>query len=337
LRATEVRAKLEPELMELEGVVGVSHLNDQERIVVYVESPEHAGAVPRSLAGVPVEVRVAGRIVALPWLRAEPPSSPSQLKRERVHPLSIHALAASRTDRWRPLIGGISIAHPRVTAGTLGVVTLDGKILSNTHVLAPHWEGAKVGDPVLQPGPYDGGEPDDAVGRLERFVELRDGVKVDAAVASAEALALPMAVLEAPPVVGWVEPAAGMPVSKSGRTCGVSSGRVVDVEATIRVAYPHGDVTLREQVVVEPAIGLPGDSGSLVTSGGAAVGLLFAGSDLVTVANRVDNVVEALGVNLGLRLPRWEPPNALGLVGGLAAPALCLGVVAAGESKRYVF
>ena len=45
MRATEVRAKLEPELMELEGVVGVSHLNDQERIVVYVESPEHLSLI----------------------------------------------------------------------------------------------------------------------------------------------------------------------------------------------------------------------------------------------------------------------------------------------------
>ncbi len=81
--------------------------------------------------------------------------------------------------RFRPVIpAGVSIGHFQITAGTLGAlvtdrVTGERLILSNNHVLA-NSNNAQIGDPILQPGPTDGGQnPADIVARLERFVRLR--------------------------------------------------------------------------------------------------------------------------------------------------------------------
>jgi hypothetical protein len=85
---------------------------------------------------------------------------------------------ASPRDRYRPTIPcGVSIGHYKITAGTLGAIVTDRQtgekfILSNNHVLA-NSNDALVGDPILQPGPVDGGQnPGDVVARLERFVKL---------------------------------------------------------------------------------------------------------------------------------------------------------------------
>ena len=62
-------------------------------------------------------------------------------------------------DAVRPLRPGLSVAHPSVTAGTLGGFVRTGgglAILSNNHVLAAS-DAAALGDAVLQPGPADGG------------------------------------------------------------------------------------------------------------------------------------------------------------------------------------
>lgn len=78
-------------------------------------------------------------------------------------------------ERHRPAPGGVSIGHRDVTAGTLGCVVRRGAerlILSNNHVLA-NTNAAEPGDPILQPGSYDGGRlPDDAIAVLERFVPI---------------------------------------------------------------------------------------------------------------------------------------------------------------------
>ena len=71
---------------------------------------------------------------------------------------------------------GISIAHEDVTAGTLGwYCEKDDRllVLSNNHVLANENKGDK-GDPILQPGPHDGGQkPEDVCGELFDFVPIR--------------------------------------------------------------------------------------------------------------------------------------------------------------------
>ena len=87
----------------------------------------------------------------------------------------------ARTDRYRPMVGGISIGHYKVTAGTLGGVVRDkvsGErcILSNNHVLA-NSNNAELGDPILQPGTADGGRTEgDTVANLIKFQPIRFNV-----------------------------------------------------------------------------------------------------------------------------------------------------------------
>ncbi len=79
------------------------------------------------------------------------------------------------TGRHRPAPGGVSIGHYEITAGTLGcLVTRNGEkyILSNNHVLA-NSNDANIGDPMLQPGPHDGGTPQsDQIAELTEFVPI---------------------------------------------------------------------------------------------------------------------------------------------------------------------
>jgi hypothetical protein len=88
----------------------------------------------------------------------------------------------SRTSRWRPAPGGVSLGHYKITAGTLGCIVRDAitgarLILSNNHVLA-NCNDAAPGDPILQPGAADGGqEGSDVIARLERFSPLQFNVE----------------------------------------------------------------------------------------------------------------------------------------------------------------
>jgi hypothetical protein len=88
----------------------------------------------------------------------------------------LRALQA-RTDRWRPAPGGVSLGHYKITAGTFGAIVRDKNsgdrlILSNNHVIA-NSNDAEPGDQILQPGPIDGGSPDnDTIAHLDRFCPI---------------------------------------------------------------------------------------------------------------------------------------------------------------------
>ena len=92
--------------------------------------------------------------------------------------------SSPRLVRRDPIQPGISVGHPRATAGTLGVIVTDRSdqrqlaVLSNWHVLAG--PKGRAGDPVIQPGPEDGGTAEAAFAKLERFILNEDG---DAAIA----------------------------------------------------------------------------------------------------------------------------------------------------------
>jgi len=82
--------------------------------------------------------------------------------------------ASDHKIKYRPAPGGVSIGHKDITCGTLGmVVKRNGvrQILSNNHVLA-HENKASIGDPVYQPGVYDGGTAEDEIARLSEFVPI---------------------------------------------------------------------------------------------------------------------------------------------------------------------
>jgi hypothetical protein len=105
------------------------------------------------------------------------PKQVDSVKVDVIEVGEIRALQAP-TERWRPAPGGVSIGHFKITAGTLGCTvrdraTGDRLILSNNHVLA-NSNDAVPGDPIFQPGPYDGGSgANDVFAHLERFCEIQ--------------------------------------------------------------------------------------------------------------------------------------------------------------------
>jgi hypothetical protein len=218
--------------------------------------------------------------------------------------------------RVRPLRPGLSVAHPSVTAGTLGgfVRTGDGRaILSNNHVLAAS-DTAILGDPVLQPGPVDAGLMGDRVATLTAFVHFRDDAPntVDAAVAvlddgvEADPGALPGGPLTgAVPDGPEIDPDEA--VEKVGRTSGHTSGRISAVEVDgVAVQYDSGLHRFDDQIEIEGdagAFSAGGDSGSVIwrSRDRAPLALLFAGSTQgghsgagVTFANPLSTVLRQL-------------------------------------------
>jgi hypothetical protein len=248
--------------------------------------------------GAEADVRVVGPVRAAPTARPLP--------------------AAARR-RVRPLVPGASVGHPDVTAGTLGafVTDADGRVLvlSNNHVLADT-DRAQVGDPVLSPGPADGGRPGvDRVATLTAFERLRPaGNLLDLAVATVDDPALvggntvPEGALS-----GVVEEVLdGVTVAKTGRTTGHTTGTVTAVELDgVSVDYGRGQVLSFDDCLEVEGDGRAfsdgGDSGSVVyaADGLAAVGLLFAGSTTggsggtgLTYCNSVALALRTAGVTL---------------------------------------
>lgn len=329
-------ALVRPRLLALPGVVGAG-LGERERggvptgeraLVVFVVSKRPpselppGARVPRRVGPLTTDVIPLGRprALALPG-----PRVPTD--------------AAVRRGRVRPAPPGVSVGHYRAGSGTLGAVVRDRRsgaplILSNNHVLANRSaEGgirAFPGDPVLQPGPADGGTLDDTLARLVRFVPLR--LERSSRPAPLRAAATPSgspwrtawrlataanrvdAAVAAPVDPGSVTPevlglhgppgppraaAPGDRVVKSGRTSGVTEGRVRAISATVRVEMGGGWSALFVDQIVTTPMAEPGDSGSLLLDReGRAVGLVAAGSDQGTIANPIGAVLAELGVEL---------------------------------------
>ena len=234
--------------------------------------------VPAALDGIPTDVVETGPIRAL----------------------------ASRTERQRPAPGGVSIAHRDVTAGTLGcLVQKNGElfILSNNHVLA-NSNTARVGDPILQPGPADGGAiPRDRIAVLHEFVPILfpeapsdcpfaggaalawNGVagllgsrtrlrpvrmQAEANLVDA-ALARPLEegdvspeLLEIGRIAGLGRGELGLAVQKSGRTTGLTRDRIEQTDVTVNVQYGPGLVARFTDQLLAGPMSQGGDSGSAV-------------------------------------------------------------------------
>ncbi|MBI4528832.1 MAG: trypsin-like peptidase domain-containing protein [Deltaproteobacteria bacterium] len=241
-------------------------------------------------------------------------------------PVSSQTLAK----RIRPAESGYSVGHFKITAGTIATCVYDilpggtvsppahgigvpprYYILSNNHVLA-NSNDAALGDPILQPGPFDGGtDPADRIARLSRFISITFNPPVplamhnnlvDAAVAAGEFHDLDREIYWIGYVRGWRRKAnvtVGTIVQKTGRTTNYTIGRITAINATIDVGYGGGKVARFKDQIVTTNISAGGDSGSLVTTvDNVAVGLLFAGSSTATIINQIENVRSLLRVEV---------------------------------------
>lgn len=103
-------------------------------------------------------------------------------------------------------------------------------------------------------------------------------------------------------VSGTGEPELGMRVQKFGRTTDYTVGMVTQVNATFEVSgYPGGNATFVNQVAITADSGpflQGGDSGSsLISEDNRMVGLCFAGSSVIGIANTWGNVASALNIS----------------------------------------
>jgi hypothetical protein len=293
-RVNRIRKETERTLLNLPGVAGVG--SPKGRLRVYVESLNPVEEeLPSTVQGVPVEVVEIGKLYALPLLY-------QVMSQQALLPLA--STDPRRTDRVRPVLPGVSIGHIDTSAGTLGssLRFLGYDLgLSNDHVLANsntlQNTKAEIGDPILQPGPYDGGTIEDRVGDLALYVPLdEEGPNlVDMACfkpSSPEILDDEILEIGVPTGVGKAE--LDSIVQKSGRTTGYTQANVLDVDATVKVEYGGFEASFENQIITD-YMSDPGDSGSLLLDGdNKAVGLLFAGSNIVTVHNHMGNVVSFL-------------------------------------------
>jgi len=211
-------------------------------------------------------------------------------------------------------------------------------ILSNNHVLA-NSNDAEIGDAILQPGPFDGGSfPQDHIANLTQFIPISfqgdpsecqfanavtsifnlgcrvigsntrykvtkiqaEDNLVDAAIAAPlNAADVKDEILNIGPIQETVQAQLGMRIKKSGRTTGLTTGEIQQVDVTANVQYGAGQVAVFADQLLAGAMSQGGDSGSAVLDdNNRLTGLLFAGSDTTTIINRIENVFSALGVTL---------------------------------------
>ena len=229
----------------------------------------------------------------------------------------------------RPIQMGVSIGNtpslPYIYAGTAGMrVHPFGSparkmILSNSHVLGAVGPtlcpGTADGYPPpmtwsLQPGTLDigtdpGHDSTYLAGVVFKFIPISFVAgttnTVDAAVAVTTTSLASSSILE----VGQPNPAlgtatVGMPITKSGRTSGLTTSTVQSVNATVDVNYGGscGVARFVNQVITGGDLGTSGDSGSIVleTASNTPVGLYFAGSATTGVMNPILSVYQALKV-----------------------------------------
>ncbi len=235
--------------------------------------------------------------------------------------------SVDRTAKFRPVPIGVSTGHPDISAGTVGARVIgQGKVyaLSNNHVYADQNSAmAKTdgtGDNVLQPGAFDGGvNPADAFGTLHAFVPIVFSMLADNKVDAAIAQTTMQLLSNATPSDGYgthpsttTDAAFGQKVKKYGRTTGLTSGNIDAIHATVLINYgANGVARFVDQIIITPGtFSAGGDSGSLIlvttTTGKGrnrtemleAVGLLFAGSPFVTIANPIEAVLQRFTVEL---------------------------------------
>ena len=258
-------------LLMMDGVVAVGR--DRDGLVVYVKKGFH------------------------------PEGIPDGVKVKEMETLRSYFTTLSRV---RPVVGGISAAHYKGTAGTLGGIARIGRSyvgIGANHVLALRWGNlviGKIGDPVLQPAPADGGQyPYDAIGRLRVWSEVRTDRP---SYADAAAFDITAPVLDIIPEVGRVfgisRPRAGMVVKKFGRTSLLTFSKIEAVDVAAKV-HQWGTVIFDRQFLVRQPFAFDGDSGSLILDeDNRAVGMVIAGNSCYTLASEAYHIEKELGVKI---------------------------------------
>lgn len=286
--------------------------------------------VPRKIEDVDTDVIEVGRIKMLGYLDAE-----NQIRTKRARP----AAPGCSIGHYRVSAGTLgAVVRDRVTGQKLilsnnhilanGSNGYDGRAMVGDAILQPgKYDGGSLEDRIATLGrfiPIQDGMAEqqsqcvyangfsavaNAMVHLIRphyeikvFKKLEQPNVVDCALAIPDDPDLVSEhIIGLGPVTGVAEASPGMAVKKSGRTTDVTTGTVTTVGTSLKVEMDGGKQVLFSDQVTTNMRSQGGDSGSLVlTPDNQAVGLLFAGSDRITVFNRIQNVLDALNVEFSV-------------------------------------
>lgn len=287
----------------VEGVAVTLTTGNRPAVVIFTSRAAMAG-LPHQLDSIPVVQNLSG-----PFSAILPHAKPNRKGGKGGG-------SADPTSRFtRPVPIGVSIGNwNECAAGTLGARVKAGGnlyVLSNNHVLARE-NAASLGEDILQPGRYDtqcSASASDVIADLSKFkpISFTSDNTVDVAIA----LARPGAVDNKTYSGGYGTPNStttsayiGQVVQKCGRTTGCNTGTVAAVNGTYRIQYSSGIATFVNQIAISGSHGpfsRAGDSGSLIVTNNASanpVGLLFAGSSTITIANPIGPALQAMGVTI---------------------------------------
>jgi hypothetical protein len=239
-----------------------------------------------------------------------------------VGKIKAHRQMYNPKKKYRPAPAGISTSRTdEIAAGTVGwyLASEDGTILimSNNHVWANENAG-KRGDPLVQPGTYDGGNP-----KTDILYVLYDYIPIDFSpnaqntvdVAVAEALdysQISLTIINTGGIKSKRIPSEEETVIKVGRTTGVTQGTVIDTSATLQIEYDNGVATFTDIIIIQGNLtSQPGDSGSPVfTTQQEFIGLLFGGSEdgKTSVICKYTNIEQELTKRLGKKVSTLIAP-----------------------------
>jgi len=312
--AIRVQDASTPALLRTPGVVGTAITADAQgrpAIMVLTETALGAGRLPLTLQGYNVIEEVTGKIRAM-----KGGGGGTSHTAKQTPPIQLGTSGGNVND----------LANGFCCSGTLGSLVHIGStqyILSNSHVFAGdvvaggNGRVAQVGDDVNQPGLVDNNCSSSNtnivadVSTLSTLYPPNSTPNVDCALAqvrsgmvSTNGAILEVGTLSASTVAASV----GQAVKKSGRTTGLTRSSISGLNATVSVGYEDEcggtafTKTFTGQILVSNKGSRflnSGDSGSLmvedVSTNPRAVGLLFAGSSSVAVANPIGDVLSHLG------------------------------------------
>jgi hypothetical protein len=140
------------------------------------------------------------------------------------------------------------------------------------------------------------------IAHLEQFIpiDFQGGYnKVDCALAKPidDSVVLDE-ILEIGLVKSFATAGIGDAVRKSGRTTGLTQGTVTAIDGVVRVSYGGGLEAIFENQIITGNMSSGGDSGSWLVKDLSFAGLLFAGSNQITIHNQASDVKEALEIEL---------------------------------------
>ena len=305
-----------PGLMRIAGVVGTATTFDEHgkpAIMVLTEYALGAGRLPSVLDGYRVIEEVTGKIVAVKGGGGGVSHTAAQ-----TPPIQLGTSGGPVGD----------IANGYCCGGTLGSLVSKGGqqyILSNSHVFAGdvvsggNGDVSTIGDDISQPGLIDNGcNPGvNIVADLSSLSTLYppgSTPNVDCAIAQVRPgmVRTDGAILEIGTIsASTVGASVNQAVKKSGRTTGLTRSSISGLNATVNVGYSDecagGSFTksFTGQILISNKGSRflnSGDSGSLmvedITTNPRAVGLLFAGSSSIAVANPIGAVLSQLGASM---------------------------------------